>query len=146
MWWSGDGLCLYAKRLEKGRFVWPRTEQGVAALTPAQLSMLLEGMTQAAAVAPPAKSGQSSDMTEQTADLPDDVASLKRLVVAERAERDLAFAALKLKTLELEKLKLQLMKLRRMQFGRSSEKLDRTAAQLELAIEGSEQELFPETR
>ena len=44
LWWSGDGLCLYAKRLEKGRFVWPRTDQGVAALTPAQLSMLLEGI------------------------------------------------------------------------------------------------------
>jgi transposase len=23
LWWSGDGLCLFAKRLERGRFVWP---------------------------------------------------------------------------------------------------------------------------
>jgi transposase len=74
-------------------------------------------------------------MVQQTAALPDDVESLKRLVVEQRAERDLAFAALKIKTLELEKLKLQLMKLRRMQFGRSSEKLAHAAAQLELAIE-----------
>jgi transposase len=44
LWWSGDGLNLYAKRLERGRFVWPRTDQGTAALTPAQLSMLLEGI------------------------------------------------------------------------------------------------------
>ena len=44
LWWSGDGLCLFAKRLERGRFVWPRREQGMAALTPAQLSMLLEGI------------------------------------------------------------------------------------------------------
>jgi transposase len=44
LWWSGDGLCLFAKRLERGRFVWPRVEEGVAALTPAQLSMLLEGI------------------------------------------------------------------------------------------------------
>jgi len=44
LWWDGDGLCLYAKRLERGRFVWPRTEQGVAVLTSAQLSMLLEGV------------------------------------------------------------------------------------------------------
>ena len=44
LWWSGDGLCLFAKRLERGRFVWPRTEQGVAVLTAAQLSMLLEGI------------------------------------------------------------------------------------------------------
>jgi transposase len=44
LWWSGDGLCLFAKRLERGRFVWPRTDAGTAALTPAQLSMLLEGI------------------------------------------------------------------------------------------------------
>jgi transposase len=44
LWWDGEGLCLFAKRLERGRFVWPRTEQGVAMLTPAQLSMLLEGI------------------------------------------------------------------------------------------------------
>jgi transposase len=44
LWWSGDGLCLFAKRLERGRFVWPRTDQGMAVLTPAQLSMLLEGV------------------------------------------------------------------------------------------------------
>ncbi|HEX9522177.1 MAG TPA: IS66 family insertion sequence element accessory protein TnpB [Reyranella sp.] len=44
LWWSGDGLCLFAKRLERGRFIWPRTEQGLAVLTPAQLSMLLEGI------------------------------------------------------------------------------------------------------
>src|SRR5437016_88417 len=44
LWWDGDGLCLFAKRLERGRFIWPRTEQGVAVLTPAQLSMLLEGI------------------------------------------------------------------------------------------------------
>jgi transposase len=44
LWWDGDGLCLFAKRLEGGRFVWPRTDQGLAVLTPAQLSMLLEGI------------------------------------------------------------------------------------------------------
>ncbi len=34
----------FAKRLERGRFVWPRVEQGTAVLTSAQLSMLLEGI------------------------------------------------------------------------------------------------------
>ena len=24
LWWDGDGLCLFAKGLESGRFVWPR--------------------------------------------------------------------------------------------------------------------------
>jgi transposase len=44
LWWDGQGLCLYYKRLERGRFVWPRTQDGVVHLTPAQLSMLLEGI------------------------------------------------------------------------------------------------------
>jgi transposase len=44
LWWDGDGLCLFAKRLERGRFVWPRTDQGGVSLSRAQLSMLLEGI------------------------------------------------------------------------------------------------------
>ena len=35
---------LYAKRLERGRFVWPQARDGAVSLTPAQLSMLLEGI------------------------------------------------------------------------------------------------------
>ena len=44
LWWSGDGLCLFAKRLERGRFVWPQAASGTVALSGAQLSMLLEGI------------------------------------------------------------------------------------------------------
>ena len=44
LWWSGDGMCLFAKRLERGRFVWPRAPEGTVHLTAAQLSMLLEGI------------------------------------------------------------------------------------------------------
>jgi transposase len=44
LWWDGDGLCLLAKRLERGRFIWPHAESGSVSLTPAQLSMLLEGI------------------------------------------------------------------------------------------------------
>jgi transposase len=39
-----DGLCLFSKRLERGRFVWPQATSGTVALTRAQLSMLLEGI------------------------------------------------------------------------------------------------------
>ena len=34
LWWDGQGLCLFSKRLERGRFVWPATAGAVAALTP----------------------------------------------------------------------------------------------------------------
>lgn len=44
LWWSGDGMCLFAKRLERGRFVWPQATHGSVTLTAAQLSMLLEGI------------------------------------------------------------------------------------------------------
>ncbi|MGI0758201.1 IS66 family insertion sequence element accessory protein TnpB [Pseudomonas aeruginosa] len=44
LWWDGDGLCLLAKRLERGRFVWPQAADGAVHLSAAQLSMLLEGI------------------------------------------------------------------------------------------------------
>lgn len=44
LWWSGDGMCLFIKRLEKGRFIWPQADSGAVHLSTAQLSMLLEGI------------------------------------------------------------------------------------------------------
>jgi len=44
LWFDGDGVCLLAKRLERGRFVWPQATSGSVALSAAQLSMLLEGI------------------------------------------------------------------------------------------------------
>jgi transposase len=44
LWFDGDGLCLFAKRLERGRFVWPQADSGSVSLSAAQLSMLLEGI------------------------------------------------------------------------------------------------------
>jgi transposase len=44
LWFDGDGLCLFAKRLERGRFIWPQATEGTVSLTRAQLSMLLEGI------------------------------------------------------------------------------------------------------
>ena len=44
IWWDGQGACLFSKRLERGRFVWPSAQDGKVALTPAQLAMLLEGI------------------------------------------------------------------------------------------------------
>lgn len=42
--WDGSGLCLFAKRLEKGRFVWPPVVNDSLHMTAAQLALLIEGM------------------------------------------------------------------------------------------------------
>ena len=44
LWFDGDGLCLFAKRLERGRFVWPQADERRGVADAAQLSMLLEGI------------------------------------------------------------------------------------------------------
>lgn len=44
IWFDGDGLCLFSKRLERGKFIWPQATEGSVSLTRAQLSMLLEGI------------------------------------------------------------------------------------------------------
>ena len=44
LFWDGTGVCLLAKRLEGGKFRWPKVANGVMRLSPAQLSALLEGL------------------------------------------------------------------------------------------------------
>ena len=65
--------------------------------------------------------------------LPDDVDALKR-IIGEMAQDAVAART------EIEKLRFQLARLKRAQFGQSSEKIDRTVEQLELAIETLEED------
>jgi transposase len=44
IYWDGTGVCLFAKRLEEGRFRWPNVLDGVMRLSAAELSALLEGL------------------------------------------------------------------------------------------------------
>lgn len=44
IFWDGTGVCLFAKRLEDGKFQWPTIGGGVLRLTAAQLAALLEGL------------------------------------------------------------------------------------------------------
>jgi transposase len=44
LWHDGLGMSLYAKRLERGRFLWPSPADGMVTITPAQLGYLLEGI------------------------------------------------------------------------------------------------------
>jgi transposase len=53
LYWDGSGLCLFAKRLEKGRFAWPPIVGGAITLTAAQLALLIEAMDWRRTIAPP---------------------------------------------------------------------------------------------
>lgn len=44
LWYDGQGLYLFSKRMDRGRFIWPSTPTFSVAMTAAQLSMLLEGI------------------------------------------------------------------------------------------------------
>ncbi|RPI44227.1 MAG: IS66 family transposase [Hyphomicrobiaceae bacterium] len=90
-------------------------------------------------------------MVTDSNDLPDDVAALQALIVAERAERRAEHAAnaaaivarateLAAKQIEIDHLRAMLAKLRRQRYGRSSEKLDAELDQLELTLEDAEAE------
>jgi transposase len=44
LWHDTQGLCLFVKRLERGRFIWPSPAEGVVTITSGQLGYLLEGV------------------------------------------------------------------------------------------------------
>ena len=44
IWHDGLGMSLYAKRLDRGQFIWPSPADGVVAISSAQLAYMLEGI------------------------------------------------------------------------------------------------------
>ena len=44
LWWDGDGLCLFAKRLERGKYKWPARDSVSIELTEHELHLLLDGV------------------------------------------------------------------------------------------------------
>jgi len=44
IWHDGQGACLFSKRLERGRFIWPTPTEGAVTISPAQLGYMLEGI------------------------------------------------------------------------------------------------------
>lgn len=44
LWHDGQGQCLFVKRLERGRFLWPSASSGAVTISSAQLGYLLSGI------------------------------------------------------------------------------------------------------
>ena len=44
LYWDTQGMCLFAKRLERGRFIWPSPADGIVAISAAQLAYMLDGI------------------------------------------------------------------------------------------------------
>ena len=44
IWHDGQGACLFTKRLERGRFLWPSVADGAVTISTAQMSYLLSGI------------------------------------------------------------------------------------------------------
>jgi len=44
LWHDGIGLSLYAKRLDRGRFIWPSATEGAVSISAAQMAYMLEGI------------------------------------------------------------------------------------------------------
>lgn len=44
LYWDLNGFCLWQKRLEEDRFPWPGDSEAARAITPEQLTMLLDGI------------------------------------------------------------------------------------------------------
>jgi transposase len=45
LYWEGDGFLLLYKRLESGRFQWPKDAEAVRSITYQEFRWLLEGLT-----------------------------------------------------------------------------------------------------
>jgi len=157
LWHDGIGLCLLAKRPERGHVVWPMTSTGAVSPTSAQLATLLEGCEWRAPVHSrrPGLAGWSREshwrrhggvghgapVQIDLATLPDDPAILQQMLrnMAAMAEQrhTILQVAVQEREAEDETQRLLIQRLLRHRFGRRSEQLD--FDQLRLGLEGLEQ-------
>jgi transposase len=142
IWWDGQGACLFVKRLERGRFVWPVAKEGKVSLTPAHWRCCSKASTGARRNGPGnprprdnlgsplcedshRKSHKiNSIMLDEIGPVPEDPEELRAFTARLLAE-------VKAQAILIEKLRHQLAGHRAHRFGASSE----TAEQLQLALE-----------
>jgi transposase len=147
LFWDRQGMCLYAKKLDRGRFMWPQAKDGVVSLTMAQLSMLLESSTGAPQLCESDRfSGwrKRCRLKSRSWPLRRELAQREAIIAvrdAELAEAAVVKARLTPALLEIEQIKLQLATLRWQRYGQSSERLDSDIAQLEMRLKDCEEGL-----
>src|SRR5262249_37685778 len=156
LWHEGQGMRLFAKRLERGRVIWPSPADGTVAVTPARLGYLLEGidwLVPLRGLGPGVgsrmrHSESPRDRCLTTAvccdsllvmrvddSLPDDVEILKRLLAARNAELARARAEVSSGEALIAHLRLTIEKMRRELYGSRSERKARLLDQMELELE-----------
>jgi transposase len=166
IWHDGDGACLFVKRLERGRFLWPSVADGVVPRSSPICCLAFTGecrrkpgvprrpddcggLTQGA-VSQTTFAAESvlvivvTSPREHPADglpdvLPGDLTSAHTMILAQREMLVAAQSEAKVRALEIERLKLQLARARRQTYGQSSERGKLLVEQLELAIEELEE-------
>ena len=129
LWFDGQGLCLFSKRLDKGHFQWPVSGTGQVCLTAAQLSMLLKGIDWRCPRASADRNWRVEAMLTHRFIGPDSQRRFSLLACSSArrpARRSCDTAAiLRAALAEIERLQLQIAGLQRNRFGRRSEKLGR---------------------
>ncbi|MDR6146202.1 hypothetical protein QE363_001995 [Sphingomonas sp. SORGH_AS870] len=131
LWFDGQGLCLFSKRLDRGRFVWPVT--GDAPSGRSRQHWLGENGGFAPLLLARCHAICYEMRVSESSVSPADAAALETSLARTNA-------ALAARDLLIDTLRGQIARLRRMQFGVSSEKLGREIEQLELALEELETE------
>ncbi len=110
LWHDGVGLSLYAKRLDRGKFIWPSAKEGVVSISAGQMAYMLEGIDCGGPKVRAEGEGESAGQAKKIrltpilgrlesrklrfpsshgsrSAPPDDVAALKATHIAERAKR-----------------------------------------------------------
>src|SRR5215468_3997176 len=158
LWHDGIGLSLYAKRLDRGKFIWPSAAAGAVSISAGQMAYMLEGIDwrNPQLTWRPEKGGLSTEnlrlpafwgipthpicdsLRRMDADreaIPDEIAALKEALAEIAAELAVARAKASEDSALIAQQKLRIAKLERQIYGQRSERSSRLIEQLALTFE-----------